>query len=124
MTRGRLGNHAYVAVDENHTAVDVLTEAIARDWIDQPATTRRIELETRQQEPPRWPSLQADQHRGRDASSEPGPGREPAAAGVASDNRSAEDQHIDRLDEQQLRAIQQRRSIDRTLNRGGLGIGR
>jgi hypothetical protein len=41
MTRGRLANRAYVATDENHTAVDVLTQAIGRDWIDQPATARR-----------------------------------------------------------------------------------
>jgi hypothetical protein len=120
MTRGRLGNHAYVVTDANRTAVDVLTEAIGRDWIDQPATTRRTELETRHQEPPRWPSLQTDQHRGPDATPEPGPGREPVHADGAGDNSSAENQHIERLVEQQLRAIQQRRSIDR----GDLGIGR
>jgi ATP-dependent exoDNAse (exonuclease V) alpha subunit len=124
MTRGRNANHAYVVTDENRTAVDVLAQAIARDWIDRPATARRIELEPRQQEPPRWPSLQTDQHRGRDAAPEPGPGRETAHADGAGDDPSAEDERIDRLVEQQLRAIEQRRSIDRTLNRGGLGIGR
>jgi hypothetical protein len=124
MTRGRLGNHAYVAVDENHTAVDVLTQAVARDWIDQPATTRRIELETRQQDPPMWPSLQTDQHSGPDATPERGLTPEHAAADDGGDHRSAEDQHIDRLIEQQLRAIQQRRSIDRNLDRSDRGIGR
>jgi conjugative relaxase-like TrwC/TraI family protein len=41
MTRGRQANHAYVATEENHTARDVLTAAITRDWIDQPAITHR-----------------------------------------------------------------------------------
>jgi hypothetical protein len=124
MTRGRNANHAYVVTDENHTAVDVLTEAIARDWIDQPATTKRTQLEIRHREPPLWRSLQTDRHRGLDAAPEPGPGRETATADGAGDDRSAEDERIDRLVEQQLRAIEQRRSIDRNLNRGDLGIGR
>jgi hypothetical protein len=124
MTRGRNANHAYVAVDENRTAVDVLTQAVGRDWIDQPATTRRIELETRHQEPPRWPSLQTDQHRGPDAT--PGHGLTPehTAADGGGDHRSVEEHLIDRLVEQQLEAIRERRSIDRNLNRGDLGIGR
>jgi hypothetical protein len=124
MTRGRLGNHAYVVTDANRTAVDALAQAIARDWIDQPAITRRTQLEIRQPVPPLWPSLQTDQHGGLDATSEPGPGREPVHADGVGDNPSAEDQRIDRLVEQQLRAIQGRRSTDRNLNRGDLGIGR
>jgi hypothetical protein len=124
MTRGRNANHAYVVVDENCTAVDVLAQTIARDWIDQPATIRRIELETRQQESPMWPSLQTDQHSGPDATLERGLTPEHAAADGGGDHRSAEDQHIDRLVEQQLKASQQRRSIDRNLNRGDLGISR
>jgi hypothetical protein len=89
MTRGRLANHAYVAVDENRTAVDVLTQAVARDWIDQPATTRRIELETRHQDPPMWPSLQTDQHRVPDATPESGLTPEHADADDGCDNRSS-----------------------------------
>ena len=123
MTRGRLGNHAYVAVDENHTAVDVLTQAVARDWIDQPATTKRLELETRQQDPPLWPSLQTSQHSGPDATPARGLTPEHAAADDGGDHRSAEDQHIERLVEQQLKAIRQRR-IDRNLDRSDYGIGR
>jgi hypothetical protein len=96
------------------------TQAVGRDWIDQPAVTRRIELEIRHQDPPRWPSLQTDQRRGPDATPEPGPGREPVHADGAGDNPSAEDRHIERLVEQQRRAIQHRRSIDR----GDLGISR
>ncbi|MCZ7533024.1 MAG: relaxase domain-containing protein [Acidimicrobiia bacterium] len=45
MTRGRDANHAYVVVDDNQTAVDVLTQAIGRDWIDQPAVARRAQLD-------------------------------------------------------------------------------
>jgi len=41
MTRGRDANHAYVIVEDNQTALDVLTQAIGRDWIDQPAVARR-----------------------------------------------------------------------------------
>ena len=45
MTRGRDANHAYVVTEDNHTALDVLGEAISRDWIDQPALARRHQLD-------------------------------------------------------------------------------
>ena len=54
MTRGRQANHAYVVAEDNQTALDVLSEAISRDWIDQPAIARRHQLDphpTRQPEP-------------------------------------------------------------------------
>jgi len=54
MTRGRDGNHAYVVVEDNQTAPDVLTQALTRDWIDQPAVARKAQLDshhTRQREP-------------------------------------------------------------------------
>jgi hypothetical protein len=54
MTRGRDSNHAYLVVDENQTAHDVLTQAITRDWIDQPAMVRKGQLDphhTRQPDP-------------------------------------------------------------------------
>jgi conjugative relaxase-like TrwC/TraI family protein len=44
MTRGRDANHAYVVTDDNQTSLDVLTQALARDWIDQPAVARRLDL--------------------------------------------------------------------------------
>jgi ATP-dependent exoDNAse (exonuclease V) alpha subunit len=44
MTRGREANHAYVAVEGNQAAIDALTQAIKRDWIDQPAIERRTQL--------------------------------------------------------------------------------
>jgi ATP-dependent exoDNAse (exonuclease V) alpha subunit len=45
MTRGREANHAYVVTEDNQTALDVLGEAISRDWIDQPAVARREQLD-------------------------------------------------------------------------------
>ena len=45
MTRGRDANHAYVVTEDNQTALDVLAQAIARDWIDQPAVVRRAQLD-------------------------------------------------------------------------------
>jgi len=44
MTRGRDSNHAYVVTEDNQTALDVLTRAVTRDWIDQPALTRQGQL--------------------------------------------------------------------------------
>jgi ATP-dependent exoDNAse (exonuclease V) alpha subunit len=45
MTRGRDANHAYVVVEDNQTALDVLTQALARAWIDQPALARKAQLD-------------------------------------------------------------------------------
>lgn len=45
MTRGRHSNHAYLAVDENQNAADVLAYAVTREWADQPAVARRSGLE-------------------------------------------------------------------------------
>ena len=55
MTRGREANHAHVVTDDNQTSLDVLTQALAREWIDQPAVARRLELNPdrqRQLKPP------------------------------------------------------------------------
>ena len=41
---GREANHAYVAVEGNRAAIDVLTQAVTRDWTDQPAVARRNQL--------------------------------------------------------------------------------
>jgi conjugative relaxase-like TrwC/TraI family protein len=61
MTRGREANHAYVVTEDNQTALDVIGQAISRDWIDQPAIPRRNQL---------------DPHRARQPVQE-GPGTEP-----------------------------------------------
>ena len=41
MTRGKIENHAYVAldIDDPRTARDVLADAVTRDWADIPAIT-------------------------------------------------------------------------------------
>jgi ATP-dependent exoDNAse (exonuclease V) alpha subunit len=43
MTRGRQANHAYVVTEDSHSAREVLTHAIAREWIDRFALARRAE---------------------------------------------------------------------------------
>jgi conjugative relaxase-like TrwC/TraI family protein len=44
MTRGRDTNEAFITVTGEQTAVDVFSQCLALDWIDQPAHTRRAEL--------------------------------------------------------------------------------
>jgi hypothetical protein len=115
MTRGRQSNHAYVVVDENQTAHDVLTQAITRDWIDQPAMVRKAQLEMPQPVPPRWQSLQAHH----DTVAEPGrvaePDQDPTHSHSAGDDeRKAEERRIRQLTDERLAAIQQRR---RTIGR-------
>ena len=45
MTRGTETNEAFVVTTGEQTALDVLTQSIATDWIDLPAHTRRDELQ-------------------------------------------------------------------------------
>jgi conjugative relaxase-like TrwC/TraI family protein len=45
MTRGRRSNEAFVVLDGEDTARDVLAQALARSWIDQPAVALRAELQ-------------------------------------------------------------------------------
>jgi conjugative relaxase-like TrwC/TraI family protein len=44
MTRGRDTNEAFITVTGEQSAVDVFAQYLALDWIDQPAHTRRAEL--------------------------------------------------------------------------------
>jgi conjugative relaxase-like TrwC/TraI family protein len=44
MTRGRKTNEAFVVTRGEQTAVDVIGESLARDWIDRPAVAVRAEL--------------------------------------------------------------------------------
>ncbi len=62
LTRGRHINHAYIITGEHETAVDVLTQTLTRNWIDQPATTQRTQHHTRDLEHPGWRSLEQHQH--------------------------------------------------------------
>jgi ATP-dependent exoDNAse (exonuclease V) alpha subunit len=45
MTRGREANHAYVVTEDSRSALDVLTKTLARDWIDEPALSRKVRLD-------------------------------------------------------------------------------
>ena len=39
LTRGRHTNQAFIVIDGQQTAADIITEAVARTWIDTPAIT-------------------------------------------------------------------------------------
>ena len=45
MTRGRDANHAYVIAEDTQTALDVVSQALTRDWVDQPAIARQAHLD-------------------------------------------------------------------------------
>ena len=45
MTRGRDANHAYVITEDTQTALDVVSQALTRDWVDQPAIARKAQLD-------------------------------------------------------------------------------
>lgn len=47
MTRGRSTNEVFVATTGEQTALDVVAQSIATDWIDRPALARRAELNPR-----------------------------------------------------------------------------
>jgi hypothetical protein len=44
MTRGRSTNEVFVVTSGEQTALDVVAQSIAADWIDRPALARRAEL--------------------------------------------------------------------------------
>ncbi len=44
MTRGRMSNEVFVSCQGEETPADVVTESLARSWIDRPAVARRAEL--------------------------------------------------------------------------------
>ncbi len=58
MTRGRLSNEAFVVLDGEQSATDVVSEALSRDWIDQPAVSRRAELQRSASQPAGANSMQ------------------------------------------------------------------
>ncbi len=43
LTRGRTTNEAFVVLTDERTAAEVVAEAVARTWIDQPATALRLD---------------------------------------------------------------------------------
>jgi ATP-dependent exoDNAse (exonuclease V) alpha subunit len=90
MTRGRDSNHAYVVVEENQNALDVLSQAVSRDWIDRPAVARQAQL---------------DPHRSQQLTPN-GPGEK--------DEVDELERHVRHVIEQRLA----RREVERTLGRG------
>jgi ATP-dependent exoDNAse (exonuclease V) alpha subunit len=108
MTRGRHANHAYVVTGQDVTAADILTQAVARDWIDQPAITRRTRpLVDKTLDP----SLRG----------EPGDDRQPPAH--ASAPTSNDDQAWQRIS-RSIEAATQRHAAEHTPSRQHQGIGR
>ena len=47
LSRGRRSNEAFVVLEGEQSPLDVLGAALARDWIDEPAVSRRAELAAR-----------------------------------------------------------------------------
>jgi hypothetical protein len=43
LTRGRTSNEAFVVLNDERTAAEVVAEAVARTWVDQPATALRLD---------------------------------------------------------------------------------
>jgi hypothetical protein len=43
LTRGRSTNEAFVVLHDERTAADVVADAVARTWVDQPATAVRLD---------------------------------------------------------------------------------
>jgi hypothetical protein len=124
MTRGRHANHAYVVTDGTRTAVDVLTQSLARDWIDHPALARIQQLEADPAAVPVWSSLQTTRL---DRTQHPPPHRTAQEAHSVEPGPAEQPEHERRvwrrLAEIQHRAAQQR-SAERTVGRDTPGLER
>ncbi len=114
MTRGRHANHAYVIHGHDDTAADILTQALTRDWIDQPAITLRTPVD---KTPDR--ALRPSEP-GRDRQS---PARSPAHT-VAIDNPASSDDQARQRISRSIEAARQRHTAEHTPNRQLRGIGR
>ncbi len=123
LTRGRRANHAYVAADHDHeTAVDVLTQALGRDWIDQPAITRRAQSRQAPQDQPRWRSIEAHALEGTEPRRVIQPGQEPEPAeDHASRHRSNDDPIQEPVEEVSVAIDRRRRRVQREPGRPTLG---
>jgi hypothetical protein len=91
MTRGREANHVYVATEDNEKGLDLLTQAVTRDWVDQPAIARRDQL---------------DPHRPREV--------EPLHPG----EEDSREKKMRRARQRIIERQQQRRRVEPTLSRG------
>jgi hypothetical protein len=99
LTRGRSTNEAFVVLHDERTAADVVAEAVARTWVDQPATAVRLDR-------PRATAEGVPAGRGRGRGPKTLPIREPlteaelrALVKRAVDHQAAADTHHRRLDE-------------------------
>jgi conjugative relaxase-like TrwC/TraI family protein len=116
MTRGRHANHAYVVTGQDETAANILTQALTRDWIDQPAITRRARLDFDK-------TLNPSARRG-------GPGHDrqppapPPAHGVAIDNPTSKDDQAWQRISRSIEAARQRHAAEHTPSRQLRDIGR
>ena len=120
MTRGRNSNHAYVVTEDNQTALDVLTQAIARDWIDQPAVAQSDQLDRHRHRPNPWvhatepealepadPSSLIERHHGLGL-----------GASDRDDELAALEQHIRRgIAQRRAQTRESERTVDRTQSR-------
>jgi ATP-dependent exoDNAse (exonuclease V) alpha subunit len=114
MTRGRHANHAYVVTGQAETAANILTQALTRDWIDQPAITLQTPID---KTPDR--SLRPG---------EPGnhrqPPTHPPVYDIAFDDPATHhDQAWQRIS-RSIEAAEQRQTAEHTPNRQLRGIGR
>jgi hypothetical protein len=116
LSRGRHANHAYVVTDGNETAGDVLTQAIARDWIDQPAITRRTRLEAGKalKSPLGRSQLRGDLHAATD----------PPDHSVDKPNLSSDDHETWRKINRSIETARQRHAAERARSRHIPGISR
>ena len=113
MTRGREVNHAYVVTEDNQTPVDVLAQALARDWIDRPAVARRLQL---------------DPHHSRQVTPDPSRQLEPDGLGNENDEHSRQlapdspDETGERTKSRTLELIAQRKARQKRIEPSrGLG---
>ncbi|HSF85910.1 MAG TPA: AAA family ATPase, partial [Acidimicrobiia bacterium] len=114
LTRGRHANHAYVITSGNETAADILTQAIVRDWIDQPAITRRTRLGI--------DTALNPSHRGAPSGHRRLDGHPPDSQDVIHDPRSDDDQTWQKIN-QSIEAAKQRHVAERAQSRNIPGIG-
>ena len=116
LTRGRHANHAFVVTSDNETAADILTQAIVRDWIDQPAITRRTRLGIDKASNPSIRRGGPSGHRRLD-------GHPKGSEVVINDPSSDDDQAWHRIN-RSIEAARQRHNAERARSRDIPGIGR
>jgi len=116
LTRGRHANHAFVVTSDNETAADAITQAIVRDWIDQPAIPRRTRLGIDK-------ALNPSLRRGGPSGHRRLDGHPPGSEVVINDPSSDDDQAWQRIN-RSIEAARQRHIAERARSRDIPGISR